>query len=486
MDTRAPVEMPPALVPIALLGGAVALLGGYWDDAWHTERGRDSFLIAPHVAIYGGVATAGGALALWGLLAVRRGGARAAFRHAPLALGLLGVAVTLASGPVDNLWHAAFGRDAVIWSPPHILGIAGTFALGVALMTELDSRGERWAARASVAAGALALAAAGFTVVEYDTDVPQFDAAYYLPVLGLAAALALTLIRLSGGRWAATRAAVAYIAFIAAVGGFLELAGFPPPALPLVVLAAAIVDLSAARGWRPLASAAAFTLALHAAYLPARNLIGDGVRFDGGDLAVSLPLTFAAVAAVFALAAAGVTRERRRWHEAVVASILGLLALAPAALAHDPGQGEAAGSVAMTVAVRGERADLVVRPAGARCGSTEPVAAVARRAGVTERGPLRRRGCELRGHVAVPERGRWFVYAEMRREGRRVETWLPVVVRDSATRVADEDRYAYHPPDVSGAAVKAIAGVVLYGGMLALVVATFVLTARTGAGRRAR
>jgi hypothetical protein len=141
-------EMPLAVVGLSFLGALSALAGGYWDDAWHTERGRDEFLIAPHVAIYAGIALAGGALATWVLLRARRHGLRAVLEHKPLALAVVAVGATLASGPIDNAWHEAFGRDAVIWSPPHILGIAGTFALAAAIMVELAGRREGWARRA--------------------------------------------------------------------------------------------------------------------------------------------------------------------------------------------------------------------------------------------------------------------------------------------------------------------------------------------------
>jgi hypothetical protein len=31
------------------------LVGAYWDDAWHTDRGRDSLFVAPHLVLYAGV-----------------------------------------------------------------------------------------------------------------------------------------------------------------------------------------------------------------------------------------------------------------------------------------------------------------------------------------------------------------------------------------------------------------------------------------------
>jgi hypothetical protein len=36
------------------LGGVAAVLGLYWDDAWHTDVGRDTFFAPPHLLLYPG------------------------------------------------------------------------------------------------------------------------------------------------------------------------------------------------------------------------------------------------------------------------------------------------------------------------------------------------------------------------------------------------------------------------------------------------
>ena len=478
-----PCRMPFAVIGLSFAGALSALAGGYWDDAWHTERGRDEFLIAPHIAIYAGIALAGGALGSWALIRARRHGLRAVLEHKPLALAVVAVGATLASGPIDNAWHEAFGRDAVIWSPPHILGIAGTFALGAAIMAELAGRAERWASRAAVVAGALVLAAAAFATVEYDTDVPQFDEAFYLPVLGFAAALALTLVRIAlPGRWAATGAAAIHTAFILPVSGFLALADFPGPALPLLVVPALVLDLAVARRWPPLVTSALFATALHLAYVPARNLLGNGVRFDLVDVAIGLPLTWLAVLSVLSLATRTSPFLPRRLTAAVTAALL--LSAAPAALAHDPGQGDDAGDVGLEVRVDDERRAAVsaVLPQPL-CRGANPTAVVARRAGEVVRGPLSKDGCRLQGSLALPARGRWFVYVELTRSGRTVESWLPVDVGSGASRASARDRYAYFPPERSAGTAKTVAGALLYAAMLALLYATLLLV-RSGAGGR--
>jgi uncharacterized membrane protein YidH (DUF202 family) len=472
-------QLPLLVVLVAFAGALSALAGAWWDDAWHTERGRDEFFIAPHIAIYAGIAASGGALSLWALLTARTHGTRAVWRHKPLTLALLSVVVTLASGPIDNAWHVAFGRDSVIWSPPHMLGIAGTLALGAAILAELAGRPERWARPLAVVAGALVLASATFATAEYETDVPQFDEVFYLPVLGFAAGIALVLIRTAAdARWAATISALAYTVFIGLVAGFLALVGFPPPALPLLAVPALIVDLAHSRRWPASLTATLYTVALHLAYVPVRNLIGDGVRFDAEDVLLGAALTWAATYLIFRVTDEPAAPERLRARAplatAGAAALLLALAVAAPALAHDPGQGEEAGTVALRISVDGaDRARLTAGLPADVCARTEPEGVVARRAGEIVRGPLTKRDCELRGTLDLPERGRWFVYAQMRRDGQPVESWLPIDAGFGPTSVGERGRYAYIPPQRASSAIKLIAGVLLYGGMLALLYATF-------------
>ena len=108
----------------------------------------------------------------------------------------------------------------------------------------------------------------------------------------------------------------------------------------------------------------------------------------------------------------------------------------------------------------------------------------ARRGGETRRGPLTKSGCRLAGSVQLDGRGRWFVYAEMRRGGRDVESWLPISVGSGPARISDRARYAYVPPERSSSTIKLISGVLLYAGMLAMLYVTFRLlrARRPGAG----
>jgi hypothetical protein len=359
-----------------------------------------------------------------------------------------------------------------------MLGIAGTVGLGAALLAELGRRAEPWASRAAVAAGALVLAAAAFTVAEYETDVPQFDELWYLPVLGLGAAFALSLVGLASARpYAATAAAALYTLFMLAVGGFLELAGFPPPALPLLLPAALAIDLGRRRRLVPPLTGLLFTAALYLAYVPVRNGLGDGVRIDLADVAIGAPLTWAAATAVLALAGGTPARPPRAMRPVIAsgAALAALLVLAAPAAAHDPGQGDDAGTLAMKATANAREVRLAAVVPRSLCATTRARSLVARRAGEELRAPLRRRGCRLAGTVRVSGRGRWFVYAELEREGKRVESWLPVPVGDGRAAVSDRARYAYVPPAGSSGAAEPAGGVVLYAAMLALLCMTAAL-----------
>jgi hypothetical protein len=104
-----------------------------------------------------------------------------------LSLAVAAGAVTALAAPADAAWHAAFGRDSVLWSPPHLLSVVGTATLLVATLIGVGA--EHRALRIGLATSLLG--AAEVVVLEYDTNVPQFAEALYVPLLvitGLGAA----------------------------------------------------------------------------------------------------------------------------------------------------------------------------------------------------------------------------------------------------------------------------------------------------------
>ena len=164
------------------------LLGGWglrWDIQWHLRIGRDSFWIAPHVMTYASVALI--VLLSFGLLAVET----ARHRSAPVAAGMMwvlglvgtrgthlaawGIALTVLAAPIDDLWHRLFGIDVTLWSPPHLLGLAGAAvnSLGCVLLArEIYPDGRRSSFVATV------IAAAMFYGTLRIALLPAFDLAY--------------------------------------------------------------------------------------------------------------------------------------------------------------------------------------------------------------------------------------------------------------------------------------------------------------------
>jgi hypothetical protein len=115
-----------------------------WDIRWHVLIGRDSFWIPPHLLTYASVTAA--VLVAFGVVAVETWVARSgrlptdSVRVAGLVgtpgfhLVWLGMALILVAAPIDDLWHRLFGIDVTLWSPPHLLGLAGAQVSTLALL----------------------------------------------------------------------------------------------------------------------------------------------------------------------------------------------------------------------------------------------------------------------------------------------------------------------------------------------------------------
>jgi hypothetical protein len=193
MQRASIVRLPAGLLALVVVAGSAGLFATFWDDAWHTELGRDQATIPPHLLLYGSMAVIGAVVAAWGLVALRRSRSPAAvLRQPPLLLAAAGGTLTLVALPIDAAWHAAFGRDAVLWSPPHMLAIFGSLALLVGFLAGARPDTPAWIL---TGLGALLLGSAAVPVLEFETDVPQFSETLYLPVLLAATLFAAMLLR---------------------------------------------------------------------------------------------------------------------------------------------------------------------------------------------------------------------------------------------------------------------------------------------------
>jgi hypothetical protein len=460
----------PWLVALLFLGFTAAMIGAYWDAETHTNVGRDSFWILPHIAIYSGITGAGTALMLWAAQTARLHKTWMAFlSHPPMTMAGIAAAVILVAAPIDNAWHAAFSRDAVLWSPPHLLGVVSAVALPTSALLEMARlEGKRRLILMAIA-GAFTIAGLVAVVTEYETDVPQFAEWLYLPILCGVTALAFTFVqKASRARWAATVSAAIYLAFMLATSGFLLAVNYAAPVLPLLFIPAALSDWLLLRGAPSWLRGLLHALVLFAVYVPYLDFVRNGMQILGGDIVVGLPVAILASWLAYSIVPARPTprgAHLSRWITIMALTLAAFALFATPALAHDPGQGPKVGRVQLTATVVGDRVqfrgDILTA-----CGTFAPTRMAARRAGVTLHAPLSAiPPCGFAGTMRLRERGRsrgrWFVYAELAHRPHSAETWLLVSV--GGARSFGATRFIYTPPARHAATtIKVVSSIIMY------------------------
>ncbi len=445
--------------------GLLAVFATYWDEAWHTDLGRDSAWAAPHLLLYGSVAVVGLGVGAWGLLVLARTQSlKASLSFRPVAVAGLGALGAVIAAPIDAAWHEAYGRDAVLWSPPHMLVVFASVALTLGILSGL-----RPSCRAlAIAVSVLLLANAEAVVFEYEADVPQFTEAFYLPILLAALVLvAVAVERLVRGRVPVTMVVLGYVAARLAIATGLAIMGRSTPDLPIAVLGLAAWDLRLPT--RAHKALAALTAVSSLAWLAS---VAGLASPSASAIAVTAVPVF-----VVALISASLLKPRRTGAVAVVLALGVSLPVLPRdrAEAHDPGQGEPVTAARLSAAVSGRQITMTVTPAD-QCKNLEPRRVVARRAGKTLTEDLERidttddTSCSFAGHIAVPTDGRWFVYVDFSLRGEFVEGWLPLDAGSDGTLT--QKRQLYRP---AGAGDHISAAQIVYGGLIYL--AGFVLLA---------
>ena len=237
-----PNEAPRAGVPWTIWAGVAAItsasIGGAWDVAWHRSIGRDSFLSAPHLAIYAcGViaAVVCGYLIFYTTFGrsvpLRNESVAVLGFRAPLGafIAAWGGIAMIVSAPFDNWWHAAYGLDVQIISPPHtllILGVrgvsVGVMFLVLAALNRVEARGldnventcrYRTLQKIFLYLGGLMITGQMFFLLEETWDIVLHGAEAYV-AMGIALPIVFAVLsRASGNRWACTIAASTYTAF---------------------------------------------------------------------------------------------------------------------------------------------------------------------------------------------------------------------------------------------------------------------------------
>jgi hypothetical protein len=452
------------LVLVVVVAGSAGLFATFWDDAWHTDLGRDQATIPPHLLLYASMATIGAVVAAWGLSALWRGRSLAAvWRQPPLLLAAAGGTLTLAALPIDAAWHARFGRDAVLWSPPHMLAIFGSLALLVGFLGAARPDTSPWIL---TSLGALLLGSAAVPVLEFETDVPQFSETLYLPVLLATTLFAAWILRqVIPGPLPVARAVGIYVLLRVAIRIGLVGLGRSTPDLPLAILGLAAVDLP----WRTAAARYAGGAAGVALILLAASAAGLASVDTGAVAPVAVPTLL-----MFLAVLAAQIRWSSQVHGAALLLILVAVAMAlppSPAQAHDPGQGRPIAPVRLTGTSDGHGTLTITADSANDCAALPPRRLLARRAGQIVTGALTATGhCRYAGQVHVPATGRWFLYVELQPRGFAVQAWLPVDATSTNRQV--EHRQLYLPAGRTDAArlpgSEVAAGIVLYtlGGLL--------------------
>lgn len=476
-----PARGSPALgaggVWVAAAAAAAGVGSAYWDDSWHTTLGRDSTFIPPHLLLYASILTVGVVIAGWGWrrLAATRSVA-AVFRTPGFALAVAAAVATAAAAPADAFWHTAFGRDAVLWSPPHLLSVIGTLCVLIGLLTGTD-RHVPAPPRIALAAGVLG--AALIIVMEYDTDVPQFTETLYLPLL-LATTLgaAWVITTLVPGRTRLVLVVAVYLVFRVVLWVLLTTSGWLAPDLPVAVAGLFLLALPVPR-WRwPVAALAVTTLQLLASGTGISSVPPTPVAWS------AVGTTTVIIVSMIALTVRPGTRLRSGGAAAALTLLLVALAPPPPAQAHDPGQGTVYGTAQMTVTGDGT-GQLTVTITGIRLTDDTdltPSRLVARRTGEDLTAPLRAQPGTpppgtFTGELALPSPGLWFVYAQFATGERTLEVWVPV--DQQLTGPQSQQRNLYQPVTaLTPSPGQIILGAVLLAVSTALTVAAAVTVAR--------
>src|SRR5271155_3541694 len=138
-----PFSQTPWYVWLGALAVTSASIGGAWDVSWHRSIGRDTFWTPAHLAIQAcGVIAAFicGYLILVDTFGksekLRAASVNVLGFRAPLGafIAAWGGIAMITSAPFDNWWHAAYGLDVKIVSPPHTLLILGIRCVGIGVL----------------------------------------------------------------------------------------------------------------------------------------------------------------------------------------------------------------------------------------------------------------------------------------------------------------------------------------------------------------
>lgn len=241
-----------ATVPVVLFASAAIVVGLHWDIAWHRAIGRDTFWSPPHVLEQIAAALAG-LFCGWRVLYTSFVGTDAdrsgAVRFWKVFFGPLGgwvciwgTIAMITSAPFDDWWHAAYGLDVEILTPPHTCLLLGMVSvqLGAMLMMLAEQNrsavlavGDRRGLIFSTSMGLIVLMVA--TMVYSETGIPnlQHRPLFYQISAGLFPIFLVAAGRAGKIRYPATVAALTYSLVLLASSWVLALVPATPMLAPI-------------------------------------------------------------------------------------------------------------------------------------------------------------------------------------------------------------------------------------------------------------
>jgi len=234
---------------IVVLGATSIYLGLIWDISWHMTIGRDTFWTPAHLAIYLG-GTVGGILCGWLAIKttyfsshdIRASSVNLWGGRAPLGAWVViwGAVAMITSAPFDDWWHNAYGLDVKIISPPHVVLFTGMFSIvSGALLLVLRGQSQwtglklAWSKGMFVYVGGVMLGM--FAELFLSESVPnrQHGATFYFVSACVYPCILVGIARGSKLKWAATYAALAYLALAGAMVWVLPLFAASPKLGPI-------------------------------------------------------------------------------------------------------------------------------------------------------------------------------------------------------------------------------------------------------------
>jgi hypothetical protein len=218
----------PWYVSSIVIAASSVVLGLIWDISWHMSVGRDGLFSPPHLLSYLGAVIVGLTCGWLAITTTLRGTEEQRARsvrvwgfRAPLGawVAIWGACAMLTSAPFDDWWHAAYGLDVKIMSPPHVLLLIGmlSIVIGAMLMARAHENSIAHESGRSTAASWLHLYSLGLLLTMLATFATEYSwrSSQHGPLFYIASALAYTAVLVAAVRggdshWSATTVAATY------------------------------------------------------------------------------------------------------------------------------------------------------------------------------------------------------------------------------------------------------------------------------------